>query len=78
MTFGELLINSVLNKGKIAILPLFNGSGALPSASDNAKLFTGNFSKTSNVDHSGISLPAFPSRTNQKLHNIPETPKLVK
>ena len=50
----------------------------LSSASDKAKLFAKNFSKNSNLDDSGISLPAFPSRTNQKLHNISITPKMVK
>ena len=38
-------------------------------ASDKAKLFAKNFSKNSNLDDSGISLPIFPSRTNLKLHN---------
>ena len=50
----------------------------LPSAYDNAKLFAKNFSKNSNLDDSGISLPVFPSRTNLKLHNISVTPKMVK
>ena len=50
----------------------------LPSASDKAKLFAENFSKNSNLDDSGISLPVFPSRTNLKLHNISVTPKMVK
>ena len=50
----------------------------LSSASDKAKLFAENFSKNSNLDDSGISLPAFPSRTNLKLHNISVTPKMVK
>ena len=50
----------------------------LSFASDKAKLFAENFSKNSNLDDTGISLPAFPSRTNLKLHNISETPKLVK
>ena len=36
------------------------------------------FSKNSNLDGSGISLPVFPSRTNLKLHNISVTPKMVK
>ena len=49
----------------------------LSSASDQAKLFTENFSKNSNFDDSGISLPVFPSRTNLKLHNIYVTPKMV-
>ena len=35
-------------------------------------------SNTSNLDGSGISLLAFPSRTNLKLHNISITPKMVK
>ena len=50
----------------------------LSSASDKAKLFAKNFSKNSNLDDSGISLPVFPSRTNLKLHNISITPKMVK
>ena len=50
----------------------------LSSASDKAKLFPENFSKKSNLDDSGISLPVFPSRTNLKLHNIYVTPEMVK
>ena len=69
--------NSVLNKGKSAIPPLFNGLEVLSSASDKAKLFAKNFSNNSNLDDSGISLPVFPSRTNLKLHNISITPKMV-
>ena len=72
------IANSVLNKGKSAIPPLFNGPGVLSSASDKAKFFAENFSKNSNLDDSGISLPVFPSRTNLKLHNISVTPKMVK
>ena len=49
----------------------------MSSASDKAKLFAENFSKNSNLDDSGISLPVFPSRTNPKLH-ISVTPKMVK
>ena len=70
--------NSVLNKSKSAIPPLFNGLEVLSSASDKAKLFAKNFSKNSNLDDSGISLPVFPSRTNLKLHNISINPKTVK
>ena len=72
------IANSVLNKGKSAIPPLFNGPEVLSSASDKAKLFAENFSKNSNLDDSGISLPVFTSRTNLKLHNIYVTPKMVK
>ena len=50
----------------------------LSSASDKAKLFAENFSKNSNLDDSGISLPVFLSRTNLKLHNISVTRKMVK
>ena len=72
------IANSVLNKGKSAIPPLFNGPEVLSSASDKAKSFAENFSLNSNLDHSGISLPVFPSRTNLKLHNISVTPKMVR
>ena len=72
------IANSVLNKGKFAIPPLFNGPEVLSSGSDKAKSFPKNFSKNSNLDDSGISLPVFPSRTNLKLHNISITPKMVK
>ena len=50
----------------------------LSSASDKAKLFAKNFSKNSNLDDSGVSLPVFPSRTNLKLHNISVTLKMVR
>ena len=72
------IANSVLKKGKSAISPLFNGLEVLSSASDKAKLFAENFSKNSNLDDSGTSLPVFPSLTNLKLHNISVTPKMVK
>ena len=72
------IANSVLNKGKSAIPPLFNRAKVLSSASDKIKLFAENFSKNSNLDDSGIFLPVFPSRTNLKLHNISVTPKMVK
>ena len=72
------IANSVLNKGKSAIPPLFNGPEVLSSASDKAKLLAENFSKNSNLDNSGMSLPVFPSRSNLKLHNISVTPKIVK
>ena len=62
------IANSVLNKGK----------SVLSSASDKAKLFAKNFSKNSNLDDSGISLPVFPSRTNLKLNTISITPMMVK
>ena len=52
----------------------------LCSASHKAKLFAKNFCKNSNLSNlnSSIPLPAFPSRTNLKLHNISATPKMIK
>ena len=50
----------------------------LSFASDKAKLFAENFSKNSNLDDSGISLPVFPSRTSLKLDNISVTSRIVK
>ena len=70
--------NSVPNKSKSAIPPLFNSLDVLSSASYKAKLFAKKFSMNSNLDESGISLPISPSRTNLKLHNISVTPKMVK
>ena len=39
------IANSVFNKGKSAIPPLFNSPEVLPFASDKAKLFAESFSK---------------------------------
>ena len=58
------IANSVLNKGKSAIPPLFNGPELLSSASDKAKIFAENMSENPILDDSGISLPIFCSRTN--------------
>ena len=81
-TFGSLdfwqAANSVLNNGKSALTPLYNSLGMLSSASDKTKLFAKNFSNNSNLDASGISLPAFPSRTNLKLNHISIPSKMVK
>ena len=49
----------------------------MSSTSDKVKLSAENFSKNSNPDDSGISLPVFPSKSNLKLH-ISVTPKKVK
>ena len=77
MGFLEIA-NSIRNKGKSAIPPLFNGLEVWSFASDKAKLFAKYFSKNSNLDGSCISLPVSPSRTNLKLQNISVTPKMVK
>ena len=70
--------NKTKNKGKSAIPPLFNSPEVFSSALDKAKSFAKSFSKNSNLNDLGISLPVFPSRTNLKLHNISATPKMVK
>ena len=65
------IAKSILNKGKSAIPPLFNGPEALFSAFsalDKAKMFPEIFPKNSNLDNSVISLPAFTSRTNLNWH----------
>ena len=72
------IANSVLSKGKSAILPQLNDLKVLSSACDKAKLRAENFSKNSNLDDSGISLPVFLSKANLKLDNISVTPKMVK
>ena len=54
---------------RIASSAFNNEPEVLSSACDKAKLFAINFSKNSNLEGSGISLPVFPSRTNLKLHN---------
>ena len=61
---AKKIANNVLKKSKSAITSLFDGPEVLSSASDKAKLFGKNFSKNSNLDDSGISLPVFISRTN--------------
>ena len=64
VTFGELLI---VFSTKVNLLYLvFNSPEVMSSAFDKAKLFAENFSKNSNVDDAGTSLPVFP------------TPKMVK
>ena len=74
----EGIANSVFNRGKSAIPPLFNGPEVLSSACDKEKLFDESVSMNSNLHDSGISLPVFSSRTNLKLHNISVTPKMVR
>ena len=74
-TFGELLI---VFSAKVIPQYLFNEPEVLPSTPDKTKLFAKNFSTNSSLDDSGISLPAFPSRTNLKLHYISIIFKMVK
>ena len=57
-------------------IPLFNDQEVLSSGSGNAKLLVKNFSKNSNLDDLGISLPV--STTNLKLHNNSVILKMIK
>ena len=54
------IANSFLSKVKYAILPLFKGPEVLSSASNETKLLAKNFSKSSNLDDTGVALPVFP------------------
>ena len=53
------IANSVLNKGKSAKHPLFNGPEVLSFGSDKAKMFAKNRSDNSNLEDSGVSLTVF-------------------
>ena len=59
-------------------IPLFNDQEVLSSGSGKAKLLAKNFSKNSNLDDLGISLPVVPSTTNLKLHNTSVALKMIK
>ena len=72
------MANSVLNKGKSAIPPLFSNPEVLSSTSDKATWFGEYFYINYYLDDSCISSPVFPFRTNLKLHNNSITPKMVK
>ena len=65
------IANSILNRSKSVMLTIFNGSVVLSSVSDKVKVFAERFSNNFNCHDSGILLPAFSSRGNLKLHNIP-------
>ena len=67
MTYGKLL--SVLNKGRPAILSLFNSPDLLSSE---------NVTKKSNMDDSVIYLPGFSSISNLKLHSVLVRLNLIK
>ena len=67
------IANSNLNKGKSGTPPLFSGLQVLSSTSST--LFAKNFSRKSNLDGLGISLPVFSSTTNLKLYYISVTAK---
>ena len=55
-----------------------NGPEVLSSASDKAELLTETFSKNSNLDDPGLSLPVFSSTTNLKLRDSVTTEMVKK
>lgn len=69
--------NSVLNRGKSSIPPLFNGPEVLTSSYDKANLFASIFSSNSSLDDSGHDLPDFPVKTAESLDSVRITPKMV-
>ena len=77
VTFGELLI---VSSTKVNLLYLLYSTAQRCCLLHliKQKLYAENFSKNSNLEDSGISLPIFLSTTNLKLQNIFVTPKMVK
>ena len=73
-TFGKLPI--VFSKKVNLLYPLYSTTRRCSSSSDKAKLFAETFSKNSNLDDSGISLPVLPSSTSLTLY-ISVTHKMV-
>ena len=71
------ICNSVLNRGKSTIPPLFNGPEVLTTSTDKANLFARNFSYNSTLDHSYQLLPDFPSRTEHRLTSRKITARMV-
>ena len=77
-TFGKLLVVFSTMVNMLCLLYYaFRGLEVLSSASGKAKLFCENFSKSSGLDDSRVSLPVFPSGTNLELHGVSKTPKMV-
>ena len=71
------ICNSVLNRGKSTIPPLFNGPEVLTTSTDKANLFARNFSSNSTLDDGFQQLPDFPSRTEQRLTSRKITARMV-
>ena len=69
--------NSILNRGKSSIPPLFNGPEVLTSSKDKANLFAGKFSANSTLDDTLHSLPDFLSRTEQEIVSMRITVRMV-
>ena len=70
------IANSVESKCKADLPPLFYGLDVVCCIWSSRIMKS--FFKKLNLDDASISLPAFRSKNNSKLHNIHKTPKLVK
>ena len=71
------ITNSILNRGKSTIPPLFNGPEVLTSSKDKANLFANRFASNSTLDDSQHTLPDFPSRTDQEISTMRITVRMV-
>ena len=71
------IYNSVVNSGKSAIPPLFNGLQVISSSKDKANLLAQLFAENSSLDDSDAVLPEFPAKTDRSLDSITITPKEV-
>ena len=71
------ICNSVLNRGKSSVPPLFNGPEVLITSTDKANLFARNFPCNSTFDDGSQQLPDFPTRTEQRLSSKKITFKMV-
>ena len=71
------IANSVLNRSRSSVPPLFNGPEVLTSPQDKANLFGNNFASNSTLDDDGHPLPDFPLRTDSVISDPLITPKKV-
>ena len=69
VTFWKIY-NSVFNKGKSTVPPLFHGSDVLTSSKDKAELLAQKFSINSTLDATGHGVGVFPSRCDLFLDNL--------
>ena len=71
------IANSVLNRNKSSIPPLFHGPEVLTSPQDKANIFADKFVSNSTLNDEEHILPAFPSRTATVVSNPLITPKKI-
>ena len=72
-----MICNSVLNRGKSTMPPLFNGQEVLTTSTDKVNLFARKFSCNSTLDDGSQQRNDFPSCTEQKLSSKNITAKMV-